>query len=465
MNTTNEKSSNRLYVLIGIVAAVTLLFFNAWTPGLNWFILAIAIAVVPYVLKSQAEYKSYYLASAAMIVAGFSVFYHHNGLSIVSALFGLWFMAAKIAWKRIDPFFGVLLSVCNTLLSPITVFIRFFQNIGKKTTGAKTVITYTLIPVILVIIFGTLYYHSSPSFKGIINQFDWQEFPEFVFTIIVGLLIATVLLYPLFPQLFEFNFDKRSESWAETMGGKNMAKSWNIGIWTLVGLLIVVVISDLYYKFQGELPPEVTYSEYLHQGVFSLIVSVVLAAVISILTSNYLTSGSSKIAGYTFIGLNAIYVIQTIGRNMNYVSAYGLTEKRVIIFFYLAMCIVGLGITAYTMARNKNLGFLYHTVVHSLLYVLIASSVFDWSSTITKYNINHPYGSQQQIDFEYLFRLDESNTTVLYEHRHLMTEDERNQLSYRVDYILKRHRDPDFRTFQLGESMTVKRLNEIYVAE
>jgi hypothetical protein len=194
-------------------------------------------------------------------------------------------------------------------------------------------------------------------------------------------------------------------------------------------------------------------------------VSVVFAAIISILAGNYLTSGSSKIAGYTFIGLNVVYVIQTIGRNMSYVSAYGLTEKRVVIFFYLVMCIVGLGITAYTMLKNKNLGFLYHSVMHSLLYVLIASSVFDWSSIITRYNINHPYGSGQQIDFDYLFVLNQSNTPILYENRHLMTDDQRKRLSYRVDGILKLHRDPDFRSFQLGESITAKRLNEIYVVE
>ena len=398
----------------------------------------------------------------ALVISGFSVFWHYNALSIACTLCSFWFLSSKMVNPKVDPGVGSILGFVNLIVSPIGAFVRLFQRMQGENTGFRRVLNHLLIPGFLVFIFGILYYHSSPTFRTVLEQFNWDDLPSFVFTIIIGLFFGTVLLYSFLSNLWSSDFAQKSESLTRSMGGESYLTSWKIGIWSIVVLLSIVVVTDFYYKSMGMMPEGLTYSSYLHQGVFSLIVSIVLAAIIAVLTANYTANQPSTgmlAANYSFLGLNFVYVWQNVFRNQAYVLEHGLTEKRIIIFFYLVVCLFGLLITAYTIYKNMPIGFLYKWCSYCVFLIAVTSSLFDWSSIITQHNVNHP-DFANKIDHEYLLSLNKSNTHILYEHMNRFDESVQNQIHYRAESITK-YSNTDLREMRLGHEITANKLFEL----
>lgn len=457
MNTPTEQKQvvaepTRVVALVAVVILYILLFFRASHPGLNWFCLAVISASIPYFIQPRHKWKHYFFPSTALIISGFAVFLFVTPLSIIGALFSFWFLAARLIRPNIDPGLGSLLGLFNHVISPIGTFVRLFQRLQSNNTRIRKAFTHLIIPGILILVFGTLYYHSSPTFQLLLDRFQWREFPEFLFNLLLASFFAFVLLYSFIPKIAEKLPFKKSDSIVKSMGGTNLQTSWQIGVWSLVLLLGIVVISDFYYKMLNQVPEGLNYSSYLHQGVFSLVVSIVFSALISVLTSNYTSSTPSRgmqAANYGFLSLNFIFVWQNIFRNYAYISEYGLTEKRVIIYFYLLACIIGLLLTFYTIYQNKSISSLYTSCAYVVFSMIVLTTPVNWSAAITQYNINHPYGENQEIDTRYLLSLNRSNSAVLYQNISLFDSDQRIQIQFRARRYLN-YNPTDFRELNLG---------------
>ncbi len=103
---------------------------------------------------------------------------------------------------------------------------------------------------------------------------------------------------------------------------------------------------DITYLSAGELPEEVTYTEFVHQGVNVLIISVVLAIAMVMYffrgNLNFL-SNSQRLtyAAYVWIVQNAVLMVATAVKNTEYIERFGLTHKRIGVYVYLLLTLIG----------------------------------------------------------------------------------------------------------------------------
>lgn len=458
----NSIISPRLAALAILIVLFVLLFFQAGHPGLNWLLFGLAAVITSYFATPTGQRAQVVFPAAMLFLSAVAVFIQPTVLSIAASIVSFCFLAARMTAPNLDPVSGFAIGFFNLVMAPIGVFIRLFQRLNSGSSGVRKLLSHALIPAVLVLVFSVLYYNASPTFKELVSKLQWDEFPQLIVTSITGLFFSSVLLYSFVPEHFRKVVEDKRESISKSMGS-GLQSSWRTGIWALCVLLGIVVGTDFYHQLSGGLPKGMTYAEYLHQGVFSLIVSIVFSAVISILTSNYTAekpSTSMRTSNYIFLGLNLVYVWQNILRNSMYIHHYGLTEKRITIYFYLILCITGLALTIYSVYQNKPIRFLYQSCAYSILTTLVVVSLFNWSAIITRYNVENPSTSTGVVDYNYLLSLEPSNTAILYHYRDKMTEGQQNILDFRVESFEEDYRS-DVREFQLSNYLERKKLQQI----
>jgi hypothetical protein len=458
--------SKRFIGFAALIVVFVLMFFRASGTGLNWLIYGVVAAIVSIVVAEPEHRKHMIVPATGLALCSVAVFVYANPLAIITWLLSFGYLGVAMVIPKVDPGFGAVAGFLNFIISPFGVIIRFFQRLNANNGKFRGVVTTLLIPGALLTFFSILYYQSSPAFKELLDNISWYYLPQFIITTIVGLFVGSVLLYCFAPTRFNAVYDNignKSSSVSDYMGNKKFVNSWLIGIWSLVLLLLVVVVSDFNYIFNGKLPQDFTYTQYLHQGVYTSIFSIICSAVLTILTTNYLGDERKKsftLANLIFIGLNGLFVWQNVIRNHMYVTDYGLTSKRLIIYIYLALCLTGLILTIVTIVKNKSLGFLYKANAFNVYAVLIISALMNWSTTITSYNLAHPYGPEKKIDYQYLLSLDNSNTYLLSPYTAKMNDFQQDDMLYRAirvdDYSVR-----DYREWVLKRTISKRRLESI----
>ena len=448
MNTSNI--SLRLLSLIASVGSFFFLFYRAPEPGLNWFIYALIASILAYYAYKPELKAGYLLPAIGVVISGFSVYFNGSNLAIVATLLSFGYLGMSVVAPRLEPGLGMLMGIMNYLMSPFAVLIRFFQGLGKQDKSFKRVIGVLVIPSILLIIFGALYYQSSTAFKELVDLISWDRLPAILFTLLVGLFVSAVLLYAFIPEYTKQHMlsDAKSKELVETMGGKNLSTSWFIGVWTVIILLALVIILDIQ---QGKSTATYqTYSSHLHQSVYSSIVSIVFAAVLAILTTNYLSEESKskfKIANTIFLGLNLVFVGLNVWHNSAYIADFGLTEKRLIIYYYLFLAASGILVTVYSVYRDKSLRYLYRANAFIVYGTVALLTTINWHRFIASYNLSHPYGKNQLVDYDYLLSLDYSVAPLLLTYEDDMNPSQQERLSHRIDRCERdRYRHDDFRS-------------------
>jgi hypothetical protein len=181
-------------------------------------------------------------------------------------------------------------------------------------------------------------------------------------------------------------------------------------------LLFVFNLSDTYYLSIGELPVDIIYSEYLHQGVYMLIFSIVLAIAVLLYlfrgNLNFFSQNKTlRLLAYAWLAQNLILVIITLTKNSLYVIEFGLTYKRIGVYTYLTLTIIGLITSFIKVAAVKNNWFLFRKNAWAVYLVLIVASCVNWDRFITNHNLTFT----KEPDLEYLMSLSDSSFGQIYQ--------------------------------------------------
>ncbi|ULT43430.1 DUF4173 domain-containing protein [Niabella defluvii] len=97
----------------------------------------------------------------------------------------------------------------------------------------------------------------------------------------------------------------------------------------------------------------------MHERVYVLILSIVMAiAVIMIYFQGLLNFDTQshllKKLSFLWIGLNVLLILTVFFRNLEYVAAYGLTFKRIGVFLFLLLSLLGLFTTWIKLKKKKD---------------------------------------------------------------------------------------------------------------
>lgn len=416
-------------VLITSALLFSILFYEQGL-GLNMSIFTLLTIIVLSILNvKEAKKKGTLIYASLYLLSGIIIFINHTVLSYFTNFSLMCLYVGSISEDKSS----IYIKWFNGISSIIAGFFYRRSEKAPKESSIKTKkeidalhwLKLIGIPLALLVLFVILYSKGNPVFGEVINDIYLQfKFIEFKF-ILYGLIGYAIILNFSTPIRIKpaTGEDLKTNNNLERNNHINneiLKKDTQLGA-TILGLLNVLLIGYLITEFLfitklSNLSAQ-ELSTQLHGGIYTLIISIIIAiiTVLVLFKGNlnfYKNNKTVKKLAYSWLFLNAILVSLIVIKNAVYVNQFGITYKRIGVFVYLLLTLVGL-LTSVSKVKNlKNLWFMLRTNINVAFIILFLCTMINWDRTITKYNlehINHP-------DVEYLIGLSSNNADILYEY-------------------------------------------------
>lgn len=403
------KKNDWIYALS--VLAFSLLFWKQ-TTGLNILIMnVLLIAAVVVRNKTVLRNRNWWFATAGAMASAACVFLYGDQVSLFTNFASLLLVSAFVVEKENSMLVTFFQSLCNLFVTVAYIFIDSIERKSKKAeTGAGRSMagkrTWIVIGALLVVtVFFFLYRGSNVLFYKLTEEInlDFISIGWIAFTVCGALGLYGFYYYHALPGVSEWDRShaltltpSEKQSWLDKLMSMPTEKFSAIVLLVLLNLLLLVVNSlDALFIFGGaKLPSGVSYPEYVHQGIGLLITSIVLAMLIILYyfrgRLNFAENSSLlRNLALVWIAQNAFMLVSNMFRNEMYIDAFGLTYKRIGVYIYLLLALIGLCTTAWKVIYRKTNAFLVRSNSWLFYAVLIASCFVNWDERIAKHNILH----------------------------------------------------------------------------
>ena len=319
-------------------------------------------------------------------------------------------------------------SLSNLVFVPIKIVQEYAGSLHRTNSlhyTIKKAINW-LIPLGLFAIFLLIYYLANDKFSGILDIVIDFFFTtnnqtiaiEQVALFFVGFLLVGAIFFnhpfraflssrqeQLDLNLIR-NRKKRFVAYFAPLVLKSRFKLSIITLTLLNALICIVNLTDLIYVwFSRRVLSARELSLYVHEGTNLLIFAILLAAVLLLVifrkNLNFFpdNEGLKKLA-YIWLGQNIFMVLSVAIRNFQYSHSFGLTYKRIGVFIFLLIVLIGL-VTLFIKIRDrKSHYFLWHSNSWAMYLVLLAAGFINWNLLITRVNLNPNY--TKHLDIQYL---------------------------------------------------------------
>lgn len=439
-----------LSIWIGAIAFYFL--FRREALGLNTLLFTLPALTALFALHPESRRRrSVLLLAAGTVFCALTVVFANTFYAKFMFWLSFFTLAGMVQQRELRfLFFGLLLAMGNFFKVPF----RLLKNIGGEqglSLPLRPVLRYgklVALPCAVVFVFLQIYLSANLKFAEI----TFALFDKFagIFTLeyslagffffLLSLCLTGILLLkndaPRFARIEENhpNYLARKRKKLAKLFGlpkilalKNEYQTALILLSMLNGLLLVVNLLDLRYVWWGAAPmtPQ-ELSLYVHEGTYLLIFSVLCAAAVLLWyfrgNINFLPENSPlKIAAYGWLMQNAILALSVGARNWRYVSEYGLAHKRLGVFIFLLLLLVGLFLLFLKIRDTKSGFFLLRKNAWAAWAILVIFSVVNWDVVITKFNLSG-YPNAAEVDYSYLdYGMSDKNLFVLLQDKNYRT--------------------------------------------
>lgn len=456
------------------------LFYNQ-SPGINFLLLNVAlVALVFYLQPGLRTQKPVVALAGGCLLTALSITWHPSGAAIgmnIISLMGLSGLSRQphgslvVAWANS----GYSLVACG-FRHTIGRFVSMTELVAPPEPKAPTTtaagITFNKlvsrsVPLLVVAVFFVLYTQANPAFSALFTNISLNFIS--LWWVVFTLFGAYLLLAFFFPMtirpLVRADLSASNELKRHRRPGPRefspvgLRYEYRSGWWLFVMLNVLLFFFntvDIFYLLTLRLPEGVTYSAFLHQGVNTLIASLVLAIVIVMYffrgNLNFLRNNHRlRYAVYLWIAQNAVLVVTTAVKNFGYISEYGLTHKRVGVYVYLLLTLIGLATTCVKVRDIKSNWFLFRKNAGVFYVVLVLFSLVNWSRVITRYNLEHL--GQKEVDTGYLISLSDANLDLLdkAQRTYALPPHQSKWIQRSIHGFLERKKQEDWRSWNYSE--------------
>ncbi len=431
------------FKLLRSLAVVLLAGLYSWLftksgLGINTLIFSVLLIGCLYWLEKELfSTLQVRLAVLGVFLSAIMIVWHHSVLSQVVHLLSLFLCIGFVQERQLRFFlFAGLLSLQSFIGTPL----RWAQTFSLPSRGQVWYrLQYTILPVLLLMVFGCLYYEASPYFTRMIDrlQIKWEGPGPGFWMLLLGFLLSGAFLLPsnsILPlqrwdQLLETQLVKgRRWGWFHfripfrMMGLKREFRSALVSLCLLNALLLVVNVMDVpqvWWHQKTRRAAEL--SQFVHEGTTVLMLAIFLAmAVLSWFFRGNLNffpdNKDIRLLRYAWIIQNGILALSVGMRNLLYVGAHGLTHLRIGVFWFLLLVLAGLVTFYFKIYLRKS--FWYLILANSWVVYLsfLVASFFNWDLIITRYNLSTL--PSDRLDTYYLIReISDKNTPLLELHK------------------------------------------------
>ncbi|MEI7597183.1 MAG: DUF4153 domain-containing protein [Bacteroidota bacterium] len=398
-----------------IATAIYSFLFYRQSAGINFLLFSIVLTIMQIVLSPNWKTnKKIIVAAIASILSGVSVMLYGNTLAVISNITSLSMLVAFSTTNRNS----IISASINTVYSYASSFIyimidwvdRSHKRKNEKNENAPknsiSKVWFFVIPIFLFIVFFIFYQNSNPIFKDFTKKINldfislsWINFTFWGFVWLYGYFYFRNIGFVNSWEIKENNLtleelpEDKDTFWGRILNlqNKNM-----IGLSTLIMLnllLFIVNILDVQYIWiQQNLPARLTFAEFIHNGIGTLILSIIMAIIIILVLFkgkiNFFEQNKTiKMLAYIWIAQNIILIISNLLKNQMYIEVFGFTYKRIGVYIWLIMALGGLISTIYKIYAVKSNWFLFRANGWIGFSVLVVASLFNWDMLIVKYNL------------------------------------------------------------------------------
>ena len=484
--------------------------FYQQSAGLNVFLFSIAVPILLAVYKPESLKNRFWLLGAFLtILTGFSVFINGTVLASLAFYFAVTYIAGVTVSSMASPLtaIGYTSFSCMTsmgyMIGDSIVRKRGREETVKKKINRGAIIGMGLFIFVVVMIFFFLYQDANPLFKEITKfiNLDFISLKWVMFTF-MGFLLIYGILYTLKINSwddYEKNGPRTIDHEKATTGinrflwfemDSDIERKAGVILFVLLNIMILTInVLDISFLWSGmKLPEGFTFAGYLHQGIYTLIFSCLLAILlISLIFRGRLNftekNKTLKIMAYAWIAQNIFIALSCGLKNVIYISSYALTYRRITIFVLLTLLMVGLVSAIIKIMKKKNIYYLFRMNSFSFLIVFIGISLFNWDGIITKYNLKN----SEFPDVAYLVDLNESGLPYLLQYAETTSAGEKlvnsnyksrsfytpssyywqrpllTDIIYDKTYdLLYKHKHSSWKSYNLSEAMTIRKIRKLY---
>lgn len=285
----------------------------------------------------------------------------------------------------------------------------------SKTSNFKAIFSAFAMPVVMAIIFSSLFLIANPILEKWISQIQFPQFEQMVsFPRIAFSIFVLSLSWFFIRPRFKFKFFDES---ARTRPINENRPIFNFffnetavfnSLFLFNAIFLVQNGMDIGFLWSGaHLPDGVTYAQYAHRGAYPLILTSLMAGGF-VLFSLENVSRKTKFLVYAWIVQNIFLVASSILRTMKYVEVYSLTQMRLAAMIWMGLVAIGLALIIIRIAFKRDSAFLINANALVLISVLSLCSFANFSALIAKFNVQHCYeisGQGNPLDIAYLREL------------------------------------------------------------
>ena len=419
-------------VFLLISTLIFSLLFYQQTPGINYLIFNIVLIFSLWVLDpATITRRNTVLVMLGAIISAGNILWNNTALAVIMNYLSL----VTLAGLWLNPQSSFLVAVINSSFSFLSTFlIRLAEkatpgehgNETKKTRGSLSRLKFISLftPVAIAAFFFILYASANPVISEMLAEINldfiswgWIKFTLLSFLILFGFFHQSQIDSLSLADSRATNTLTRKKSVKKSLNALALKYELKSGLLLLLLLNLLLFgfhMVDGYFLLIKEFEGTFRYSDYLHQGVNTLTASIVLAILVILYyfranINFYKQNGRIKNLAYLWVIQNTLLVGTTVFKNFQYIAEYGLTYKRIGVYIYLLLTLIGLVTTLIKINKLKSTWYLVRVNSWIFYGVFVMASFINWDKLITRYNLS----KTTNIDTAYLIGLTSKNLPEL----------------------------------------------------
>ena len=404
----------KLHFILASSLVFTLLFYNE-DLGLNWAIFGmIQTALICYFFQEKLTSRLHLILVVTSVLSCFAFAWYGDFPSFFALALSIIFLQFKTQEPKLKLLQAFPLIIINGIASLVRIFM-FSQYLPKRKVNnsfAKKLIAYFVIPVLFLGLFLIVYSFGSDHFSSLFTDYyiDIDAWQVFVLSAL-GFFISFNFWNYWIPEVcYEKNdlLDNDFKEEAKTQNQNSFSfldidferRSGEITLFLLNVLLLVFIATYNYEQF-FEVVQKSNLSSDTHERVNAVIFSTIMAVGVLLF---YFKGGFNfdekamnlKKLAKIWILLNGILILSAIIKNSEYVSFFGLTYKRLGVYAFLILAIIGLVISFVKITKERTNAFLFNQMIWYCYGTILLCSFVNWGNLITHYNISVNKGVEQR---------------------------------------------------------------------
>lgn len=391
------------YIFLSTIAFIVL-FYNE-NVGLNLGILGVLYSVLTLIKTPERNRsKIFFLLFATSILSSFAFAWFGDISSFLALVVSLLLLSFRSKNKRFKSLFLVLVFVVNffTFICRVFSFNEWFPK-SEKSGFWKKIFAFVFIPFVFVAIFFGIYAMGSNHFANLFTNYELDIDLFQVFGLgALGFFIAfNFFNFVVEKQFYKQNyfldndFKEKDKIQKPTYSFLDLDSERTSGVISLISLnilLIFFIVTYNYEQFYEAVKSPNQLSEETHERVNAVIMSIVMAILVIMFyfKSNFnfdSKAGWLKIFAKIWIILNAILVFSAMFKNTEYITSYGFTYKRLGVYAFLLLSLIGLILTFYKIQFKKKNAFLFNSMSWCFYGMVLVCSFINWGGIITSQNM------------------------------------------------------------------------------